>query len=240
MPCWRAARVDPLNPQRAELALLELAAYVGVLEAFLDGVLGDRPHVFAGSVVALGHLEDFLPAGPARHGVVGTGHGLSVSADSVPFWELVELATCSTVVILSDTQLGLDVRHVSDLCTKPVCVRLRFCLVLFLVRMCDLNACLRFSLPVPVTVKALLRAALGLHLRHVVRMCRFGSPLTRLLLLWSKRDKHPLPLQLRHQLHGANVLQLLRKTQQQNLSPLFEDNRPSAEEYVGLQFVSLL
>ena len=41
----------------------------------------------------------------------------------------------------------------SDLCTKPDWVKLRFCLVLFLVRMCDLNACLRFSLPVPVTVK---------------------------------------------------------------------------------------
>lgn len=44
----------------------------------------------------------------------------------------------------------------SALLTKPVLVRLRFCLVVFLVRMCDLKACFRFTLPVPVSAKRFL------------------------------------------------------------------------------------
>ncbi len=41
----------------------------------------------------------------------------------------------------------------------PVWVRLRFCLVVFLVRMWLLKACFLFTLPVPVSVKRFLAAA---------------------------------------------------------------------------------
>ena len=47
-------------------------------------------------------------------------------------------------------------RGVSPLDTNPACVRLRFCLVVFLVRMWLLYACLRFILPVPVSEKRFL------------------------------------------------------------------------------------
>ena len=65
------------------------------------------------------------------------------------------------------------------------------------------------------------------------------SPL-RDLLFRSERDEHPLPFQFRHQLYRAHILQLLRKTQQQDFSPLLEDDAPSAEEDVRLQLVALL
>ena len=41
----------------------------------------------------------------------------------------------------------------SDEVAMPVCVRLRFCLVVFLVRMWLLKACFLLTLPVPVRVK---------------------------------------------------------------------------------------
>ena len=62
--------IDPLNPQRAELTLLELTANVSVQEALFDCVFGDSPYVFAGTVVALRHFQDFLPASAARDGIV--------------------------------------------------------------------------------------------------------------------------------------------------------------------------
>jgi hypothetical protein len=55
-----SACVDALNPQAAELTLAKLTSDVCVLEAFFDGVFRDRPNVLAGTVVALGHLEDLL------------------------------------------------------------------------------------------------------------------------------------------------------------------------------------
>ncbi len=47
-------------------------------------------------------------------------------------------------------------RFISAELTKVMCVRLRFCLVVFLVRMWLLKACLRLILPVPVSVKRFL------------------------------------------------------------------------------------
>ena len=47
-------------------------------------------------------------------------------------------------------------RFMSAELTKVTCVRLRFCLVVFLVRMWLLKACLRLILPVPVSVKRFL------------------------------------------------------------------------------------
>lgn len=41
----------------------------------------------------------------------------------------------------------------SALLTRPVWVRPRFCLVVFFVRIWDLKACFRFTLPVPVSAK---------------------------------------------------------------------------------------
>ncbi len=129
---------------------------------------------------------------------------------------------------------------VSDLCTKPDCVKLRFCFVLFLVRMCDLNACLRFNFPVPVTVKRFFALLLVFifGMSSVSGGSGFPSPI--FLLFRADCDEHPLPFQLGHQLHGSNVLKLLRKTQQQNLSPLLKDNASSSEEDMCLQLVPLL
>ena len=54
------SRIDPLNPQAAELTLAKLSSDVCVLKAFLDGVFRDRPNIFTGTVVPLGHFEDLL------------------------------------------------------------------------------------------------------------------------------------------------------------------------------------
>src|SRR5688572_20563082 len=53
-------RVDPLDPQRAEVALLHLAVAIGVLAGLLDGLAGDADRVLAAAAVALGLLEDPL------------------------------------------------------------------------------------------------------------------------------------------------------------------------------------
>ncbi len=47
-------------------------------------------------------------------------------------------------------------RFMSAELTRPTCVRARFCLVVFLVKMWLLKACLRFTLPVPVSEKRFL------------------------------------------------------------------------------------
>src|SRR6478735_7712475 len=56
-------RVDPLDPQRAEAALLHLAVAIGVLAGLLDGLAGDADGVLAAAAIALGLLEDPLVLG---------------------------------------------------------------------------------------------------------------------------------------------------------------------------------
>src|SRR5690349_24588759 len=46
--------VDPLDPQRAEAALLHLAVAVGVLPGLLDRLAGDANGVLAATTIALG------------------------------------------------------------------------------------------------------------------------------------------------------------------------------------------
>jgi cysteine synthase A len=53
-------RVDALDPERTEVALLGLAVAVGVLAGLLDGLLGDADGVLAAAVVAFGCLKNLL------------------------------------------------------------------------------------------------------------------------------------------------------------------------------------
>src|SRR5690606_3579246 len=60
-------RVDAHDPQAAELALLLLAADVGVLLRLGDRLLGDSENLATGVVVALRQLDDLLVAGTGGH-----------------------------------------------------------------------------------------------------------------------------------------------------------------------------
>jgi hypothetical protein len=58
------SRIDTLNPQGAEVALLVLAVAIGVGETFLVGVLCNCPNVLAGQEITAGSLENLLAACP--------------------------------------------------------------------------------------------------------------------------------------------------------------------------------
>src|SRR5206468_3602837 len=55
-----AGGVDALDPERAEVALLVLAARVGRVERLLDLLLDHPPARALGGIVALGELEKLL------------------------------------------------------------------------------------------------------------------------------------------------------------------------------------
>src|SRR5690348_823461 len=68
-------RVDAHDPQRAELALLLLAADVGVLLGLGDGLLGNAIDLASGVVVALGGLEGFLVTRTRGDATLDSCHG---------------------------------------------------------------------------------------------------------------------------------------------------------------------
>src|SRR5690606_40096524 len=61
------SRIDAGDPQRAEIALLLLAADVGVLTRLDDRLLGDAEDLAAGVVVTLRATEDLLVATTRLH-----------------------------------------------------------------------------------------------------------------------------------------------------------------------------
>ena len=56
-------RIEPLDPERAEGALLAFAVAEGILHRLLDRLLGDADGVLAAAVKSLGGLEDLLVFG---------------------------------------------------------------------------------------------------------------------------------------------------------------------------------
>src|SRR5688572_1005940 len=64
--------VDPLDPQRAEAALLHFAVAVGVLAGLLDRLAGDADGVLAAAAIALGLLEDPLVLGARGYAALDT------------------------------------------------------------------------------------------------------------------------------------------------------------------------
>src|SRR5579883_24056 len=71
--------VDAHDPQRAELALLLLAADVGVLHRLDDRLLGDAEHLASGVVVALRAAEDLLVPTARDDTTFDSCHGSSPS-----------------------------------------------------------------------------------------------------------------------------------------------------------------
>src|SRR5579872_6002837 len=67
-------RVEPLNPQRAECALANLAIAEGVLLRFFHGLLGDADRVLAPAVIALGGLVDLLVLGMGGDAAFDASH----------------------------------------------------------------------------------------------------------------------------------------------------------------------
>src|SRR5690606_33981298 len=67
-------RVDAGDPQRTEIALLLLAADVGVLQRLRDRLLGDAEDLATGVVIALGLLEDLLVPTAGRHTTFDSCH----------------------------------------------------------------------------------------------------------------------------------------------------------------------
>ena len=68
-------RVDALDPERAEGALLALAVAIGVLHRLLDRLLGDADRILAAAVIALGLLQDFLVLGVGGDAALDACHG---------------------------------------------------------------------------------------------------------------------------------------------------------------------
>src|SRR5690606_7710209 len=53
-------RIDALDPQRAEVPLLNLAVAVGILPGLLDRLTGDADGILAATAIALGLVENPL------------------------------------------------------------------------------------------------------------------------------------------------------------------------------------
>src|SRR5262249_3908457 len=70
-------RMDPQDPERAELALLGAAVPVGEGQGPGDGLRGALVETPAAAPVALGLLEHLLPALASLRSTLGTGHGKS-------------------------------------------------------------------------------------------------------------------------------------------------------------------
>ena len=51
-------RIDPLDPQGAEIALALAAVAIGILAGLLDRLHGGAKHVLAPAIIALGLLDD--------------------------------------------------------------------------------------------------------------------------------------------------------------------------------------
>src|SRR5690606_27098878 len=75
-------RVDAGDPQRTEIALLLLAADLGVLQRLGDRLLGDAEDLAAGVVVALGLLEDLLVTTARLHATLDSCHFLALLRDT--------------------------------------------------------------------------------------------------------------------------------------------------------------
>src|ERR1700744_6015587 len=67
-------RIQPLDPERAEGALLALAIPESVLAGLFDGGLGGANGVLAAAVITLGGLVDFLVLGVGGHTAFDARH----------------------------------------------------------------------------------------------------------------------------------------------------------------------
>ena len=128
---------------------------------------------------------------------------------------------------------------VSALLTKPVWVRLRFCLVPFLVRMWDLKACLRLSFPVPVTVKRFLALLLVFIFGMSSVYGGSGEALSGIYFFGRSvmNIRFPSSFGISSTVPTSSSSCAKRSN---NFSPLLEDDAPSAEEDVRLELVALL
>src|SRR3990170_7150156 len=96
-------RIDALDPQRAEGALLHLAVAISILAGFVDRLLGDADSVLAAAVIALGLLQHLAVAGMAGNAAFHTGH------DGAPSKSALALAAIGQEILLHD--LGVLVRQ---------------------------------------------------------------------------------------------------------------------------------
>jgi hypothetical protein len=72
--------VDPLDPQGAETPLFVAAVAIGILQAFLDPLDGDRKDVLAAAAIPLGELDNFFVAGACGDAPMHSCHdGVSLS-----------------------------------------------------------------------------------------------------------------------------------------------------------------
>src|SRR6202047_1867689 len=74
-------RIETLNPQRAESALLALAVTEGVLPGLFDRGLGGADGVLAAGLKTLGGLVDFLVLGVRGHTAFDARHDGSPSCE---------------------------------------------------------------------------------------------------------------------------------------------------------------
>src|SRR5580693_3158630 len=74
-------RIEALDPQRPEGALLPLAVAEGVLVCLLDRLLGDADRILAPAVIALGGLEDLLVLGMGGDAAFDACHESSPLSD---------------------------------------------------------------------------------------------------------------------------------------------------------------
>jgi hypothetical protein len=77
-PVLAGGGVDPGDPEPAELALAGAAVAVGVLEALLDGVLGNGVDVATAAPVTFRLLQELAATATGSHEVFCSGHFGSV------------------------------------------------------------------------------------------------------------------------------------------------------------------
>jgi hypothetical protein len=74
-PRFARRRIDPRDPQAAELALALAPVAIGVLPRFHDGFIGDAEDVLAPPAKTLRLVENLLVAGAARDAPLDSWHG---------------------------------------------------------------------------------------------------------------------------------------------------------------------
>ena len=79
--------VDPLDPQRAIVPLLQPAADVSVLPGLYDGLLRDAVDLAPGVLIALCLGQDLLVAASSNDAPFDSCHVVILLSDSVRDWE---------------------------------------------------------------------------------------------------------------------------------------------------------
>src|SRR5579863_4482095 len=139
------AGIDALNPERAEIALLDATVAIGIAQPFLDLLDRDAEARFRTAAIALRELQYLLVTGTPRHAALHMRHGLASEIGHVGQNE-------AGIALAQDHRPARMALHLLRLRDEPV----------------PLMRDTRLDLARGGAREALLGAALGLHLGHFI------------------------------------------------------------------------